>query len=60
MIKTTDKIDGYVAMQLVTNISIATARRYINIAKQHYGKVKHQFLSVGEFCEYYGIRLNEK
>lgn len=57
MIQPHDKITGKIAMQLITNISISTANRYIAHCKKHLNKNHEQILTVEEFCQYFGIHL---
>lgn len=56
MLHANDKMSCKIAMQLIGNISIATASRYISYAKKHYKKEEHQILTVEEFCNYYGVK----
>ena len=56
MLHSNDKMSCKIAMQLIGNISIATASRYISYAKKHYNKESHQILTVEEFCNYYGVK----
>lgn len=59
MIHKNDKISCKAAMQLIGNISQATASRYIHQVRTHLKKEEHHILTVGEFCEYYGIKLEQ-
>ena len=56
MLHKNDKMNCKIAMQLIGNISQASASRYIASAKEFYKKEAHQVLTVEEFCLYYGIK----
>ena len=42
-------------IQIITGRSERFGRKMINDIKKHYGKSKHQFVTVVEFSEYSGI-----
>ncbi|MBC7884142.1 MAG: hypothetical protein H7X99_01605 [Saprospiraceae bacterium] len=44
---------------MITGKSIKSAWMLNNKIKKHLGKVRHQILTVGEFCEYMGIPEEE-
>lgn len=56
MIVDSDKISCKTATLLITNISIATAYRYIQHCRDYLHKQKHEILTVGEFKHYYGLK----
>lgn len=58
MLHKNDKMSCKIAMQLIGNISQATASRYIATAKEYFQKEPQQILTVEEFCLYYGIKYD--
>ena len=56
MLHKNDKMSCKIAMQLIGNISQASASRQIASAKEFYKKEAYQVLTVEEFCLYYGIK----
>lgn len=56
MLHANDKMSCKIAMQLIGNISQATASRYIKHAKEYLQKEDYQILTVEEFCSYYGVK----
>lgn len=50
------KITARTVQLLIPGLSTRSAYRYIEMARNHYG-LQSSFLSVGKFCEYYGLSL---
>lgn len=57
-IKPTDEADGKTVMLLVTNWKKSTAYNYIRLCRTALNKKPHHILQVEEFCNYYGIKLD--
>ena len=46
-------------MMFITGKSDRQARNIINDIKDHFGKAKHQVVTIKEFCEYLGLTEEE-
>jgi hypothetical protein len=46
-------------IQLITGKSLRTARKIMADIRLKYNKGKNQLISMGEFCHYTGLSLNE-
>lgn len=58
MITPQDKISIKDAILLTPNLSKSTASRYINMVREHLKKEKHQIVTIDEYCNYFGIKIN--
>ena len=46
-------------VMFITGKSERQSRNIINDIKEHYGKAKHQVVTIKELCEYLGIKEEE-
>ena len=46
-------------IQYITGRTERYARKLLKELREHHGKASHQFVSLGEFCEYTGLPYEE-